>query len=143
MTDCTIHSKKWRINIRLEYKTNTYSSTKSTSFLFYIFSYFSSFSFHWCWGKKCLRRQKEIWKLIIFRTCIIHKLTASCLQLSFHLTFKFLVLQTDRQFFLFLLLLYLKCKTTIQSGHSNADYSILKSKDLTTKSCVSLSIWTF
>ena len=86
---------------------------------------------------------KKNWKLVIFRTRIIHKLTASCLQLSFHLTFKFLFLQTDRQFFLFLLL-YLKCKTTIQSGHSYADFSILKSEDLTTKSCcVSLSIWTF
>ena len=40
------------------------------------------------------------------RTRIIHKLTASCLELSFHL----------------LLLLYLKCKTTIQSGHSYADF---------------------
>ena len=39
--------------------------------------------------------------LVIFRTRIIHKLTASCLQLSFHLTFKFLVLRTNRQFFLF------------------------------------------
>ena len=86
---------------------------------------------------------KKNWKLVIFRTRIIHKLTASCLQLSFRLTFKFLFLQTDRQFFLFLLL-YLKCKTTIQSGHSYADFSILKSEDLTNKSCcVSLSIWTF
>ena len=44
------------------------------------------------------------WILAIFRTCIIHKLTASCLRLSFHLTFKFLVLQTNHQFFLFLFL---------------------------------------
>ena len=29
---------------------------------------------------------------------------------------------------------YLKCKTTIQSGHSYADFSTLKSEDLTTKS---------
>ena len=39
--------------------------------------------------------------LVILRTRIIHKLTAFCLQLSFHLTFKFLVLRTNRQFFLF------------------------------------------
>ena len=39
--------------------------------------------------------------LIIFRSCIIHKLTAFCLRLSFHLTLKFLVLQINRQFFLF------------------------------------------
>ena len=70
--------------------------------------------------------------LVIFRTRIIHKLTASCLQLSFHLTFKFLVLRTDRQFFLFFLL-YLKCKTTIQSGRSHANFSILKSEDPNTK----------
>ena len=80
--------------------------------------------------------------LLIFRTRILRKPTTSCLPLSFHLTFKFSVLQTDHQFFLFFLL-YLKGKTTIQSGHSNADYSILKSKDLTDKSCVFLSIWTF
>ena len=72
--------------------------------------------------------------LVIFRTRIIHKLTASCLQLSFHLTFKFLVLRTNRQFFLFFFLLCIKCKTTIQSGRSHADISILKSEDLTTKS---------
>ena len=71
--------------------------------------------------------------LVIFRTRIIHKLTASCLQLSFHLTFKFLVLRTNRQFLLFFLLC-IKCKTTIQSGRSNADFSILKSEDLTTES---------
>ena len=71
--------------------------------------------------------------LVMFRTRIIHKLTASCLQLSFHLTFKSLVLQTNRQFFLFFLS-YIKCKTTIQSGRSHADFSILKSEDLTTKS---------
>ena len=80
------------------------------------------------------------WILVIFRTCIIHKLTASCLRLSFHLTFKFLVLQTNHQFFPF----FFKCKTKIQSGRSHADYSTLKSEALTTKSwCVSLSIWTF
>ena len=73
--------------------------------------------------------------LVIFRTRIIHKLTASCLQLSFHLTFKFLVLRTNRQFFLFFFfLLYIKCKTTIQSGRSHADFSLLKSEDLNTKS---------
>ena len=80
--------------------------------------------------------------LVIFRTRIIHKLTASCLQLSFHLTFKFLVLRTNQQFFLFfffcffvfVFLVYIKCKTTIQSGRSNADFSILKSEDLTTRS---------
>ena len=38
--------------------------------------------------------------LIIFRSHIIHKLTVFCLRLSFHLTFKFLVLQIDRQLFL-------------------------------------------
>ena len=48
--------------------------------------------------------------LIIF--IFIHKLTVFCLRLSFHLTFKFLVLQIDRQ-----------CKTTIQSGRSYADFS--------------------
>ena len=74
------------------------------------------------------------WILVIFRTCIIYKLTASCLRLSFHLTFKFLVLQTNHQFFLFFVL---KCKTKIQSGRSHADFSTLKSEDLTTKSwCV-------
>ena len=79
--------------------------------------------------------------LACFGTCIIHKLTASCLRLSFHLTFKFLVLQTNNQFFPFF---FFKCKTKIQSGRSHADYSTLKSGDLTTKSsCVSLSIWTF
>ena len=45
--------------------------------------------------------EKKIGMLVILRTRIIHKLTASCLQLSFHLTFKFLVLRTNRQFFLF------------------------------------------
>ena len=70
--------------------------------------------------------------LVIFRTRITHKLTASCLQLSFHLTFKFLVLRTNRQFFLFFLL-YLKCKTTIQSGRSHANFSILRSGDPNTK----------
>ena len=59
------------------------------------------------------------WILVIFRTFIIHKLTASCLRLSFHLTFKFLVLQTNHQFFLFFVL---KCKTKIQSGRSHADF---------------------
>ena len=44
------------------------------------------------------------WILAIFRTCIIHKLTASCLRLSFHLTFNFLVLQSNHQLFLFLFL---------------------------------------
>ena len=39
--------------------------------------------------------------LIIFRSRIIHKLTVFCLRLSFHLTLKFLVLQINRQFFLF------------------------------------------
>ena len=74
------------------------------------------------------------WILVIFGTCIIHKLTASCLRLSFHLTFKFLVLLTNHQFFLFFVL---KCKTKIQSGRSHADFSTLKSEDLTTKSwCV-------
>ena len=59
----------------------------------------------------------------------------SCLQLSFHLTFKFLVLRTNRQFFLFFFsLLYVKCKTTNQSGRSHADISILKSANLNTKS---------
>ena len=90
------------------------------------------------------------------RTRIIHKLTASCLQLSFHLTLKFLVLLTIRQFFrfccfyilnvkqqfkvdtpmqifhpevrrsyhlFFLFFSYIKCKTTTQSGRSNADFS--------------------
>ena len=45
------------------------------------------------------RKENEI--LVIFRTCIIHRLTASCLRLNFHLTLKFLVLQTSHQFFLF------------------------------------------
>ena len=58
----------------------------------------------------------------------------SCLQLSFHLTFKFLVLRTNRQFSPFFFLLYIKCKTTNQSGRSHADISILKSADLNTKS---------
>ena len=48
---------------------------------------------------QCRREKNGI--LVIFRTRIIHKLTASCLQLSFHLTFKFLVLRTNRQFFPF------------------------------------------
>ena len=88
-----------------------------------------------------LHKKIKNWILVVFRTCIIHKLTASCLRLSFHLTFKFLVLQTNHQFFLFFVL---KCKTKIQSGRSHADFSTLKSEDLTTKSwCVSLSIWTF
>ena len=39
--------------------------------------------------------------VVIFRTRIIRKPTVSCLPLSFHLTFKLLVLQTDHQFFLF------------------------------------------
>ena len=69
--------------------------------------------------------------LVVFRTCIIYKLTASCLRLSFHLTFKFLVLQTNHQYFLFFVL---KCKTKIKSGRSHADSSTLKSEDLTTKS---------
>ena len=74
------------------------------------------------------------WILVIFGTCIIQKLTASCLRLSFHLTFKFLVLQTNHQYFLFFVL---KCRTKIQSGRSHADFSTLKSEDLTTKSwCV-------
>ena len=59
------------------------------------------------------------WILVIFRTCIIHKLAASCLRLSFQLTFKFLVLQTNNQFFFFF---FLKCKTKIQSEHSHADF---------------------
>ena len=84
--------------------------------------------------KAKLDKNIKNWILIIFRTCIIHKLTASCLRLSFHLTFKFLVLQTNHQFFLFFVL---KCKTKIQSGRSHADFSTLKSEDLTTKSwCV-------
>ena len=45
ITDCTIQSKKWGINIRLEYKTNTYSSTKSTSFLFPFFLILVPFNF--------------------------------------------------------------------------------------------------
>ena len=53
-----------------------------------------------------LHKNIKNWILVIFRTCIIHKLTASCLRLSFHLTFKFLVLQTNHQFFPF----FLKCK---------------------------------
>ena len=36
--------------------------------------------------------EKKIGILVILRTHIIPKLTDSCLQLSFHLTFKFLVL---------------------------------------------------
>ena len=74
------------------------------------------------------------WILVIFRNCIIYKLTASCLRLSFHLTFKFLVLKTNHQFFLFCVL---KCKTKIRSGRSHPVFSTLKSEDLTTKSwCV-------
>ena len=74
------------------------------------------------------------WILVIFRTCIIHKLTTSCLRLSFHLTFKFLVLQTKHQIFPFFVV---KCEAKIQSGRSHADFSTLKSEDLTTKSwCV-------
>ena len=47
------------------------------------------------------KKKKENEILVIFRTRIIHRLTASCLRLNFHLTFKFLVLQTIHQFFLF------------------------------------------
>ena len=46
-----------------------------------------------------LHKKIKNWILVVFRTCIIYKLTASCLRLSFHLTFKFLVLQTNHQFF--------------------------------------------
>ena len=77
------------------------------------------------------KKEKKINEtLVIF----IHRLTASCLRLNFHLTFKFLVLQTSHQFFLFFFLLCFKCKTTIQSGRSHADISILKYADLNTKS---------
>ena len=57
--------------------------------------------------KEMLTSTKKNWKVVNSRTRIIHKLTASCLQLSFHLTFKFLVLQTDRQFFLFFFFCYI------------------------------------
>ena len=113
-------------------------------FLFPIFILFYLFPFNFIDAKERdanLNKNIKNWILVIFRTCIIHKLTASCLRLSFHLTFKFLVLLTNHQFFLFFVL---KCKTKIQSGRSYADFSTLKSEDLTTKSwCVSLSIWTF
>ena len=106
-------------------------------FLFPIFILFYLFPFNFIDSEERnanLDKNIKNWILVIFRTCIIHKLTASCLRLSFHLTFKFLVLQTNHQFFLFFVL---KCKTKIQSGRSHADFSTLKSEDLTTKSwCV-------
>ena len=106
-------------------------------FLFPIFILFYLFLFNFIDAEERnanLDKNIKNWILVIFRTCIIHKLTASCLRLSFHLTFKFLVLQTNHQFFLFFVL---KCKTKIQSGRSHADFSTLKSEDLTTKSwCV-------
>ena len=111
-------------------------------FFFLLFFYLFPFNFIDAEERNAnLDKNIKIWILVIFGTCIIQKLTASCLRLSFHLTFKFLVLQTNHQFFLFFVL---KCKTKIQSGRSHADFSTLKSEDLTTKSsCVSLSIWTF
>ena len=58
--------------------------------------------------------RKKNGMLVIFRTRIIHKLTASCLQLSFHLTFKFLVLRTNRQFFLFFFCYILNVKQQLK-----------------------------
>ena len=76
-------------------------------FLFPIFILFYLFPFNFIDAKERdanLNKIIKSWILVIFRTCIIHKLSASCLRLSFHLTFKFLVLQTKHQFFLFLFL---------------------------------------
>ena len=94
-----------------------------------MFFFFSIFSLM-LRKERLMSTRKKNGILVIFRTRIIHKLTASCLQLSFHLTFKFLVLRTNSQFFLFLLLSYIKCKTAIQSGHSYADFSIWNPKIL-------------
>ena len=44
------------------------------------------------------KKEKKINEILVI---FIHRLTASCLRLNFHLTFKFLVLQTSHQFFLF------------------------------------------
>ena len=113
-------------------------------FLFPIFILFYLFPFNFIDSEEenaNLDKNIKNWILVIFRSCIIHKLTASSLRLRFHLTFKFLVLLTNHQFFLFFVA---KCKTKIQSGRSHTDFSTLKSEDLTTKSWrVSLSIWTF
>ena len=73
------------------------------------FSFFYFFPFNFLLISLMLRKEmlmstkkkKENEILVIFRTRIIHRLTASCLRLNFHLTFKFLVLQTIHQFFLF------------------------------------------
>ena len=131
-----------RIDICIENEVILRYTEKNASFFFLFLFHLFPFNFIDAEERNAsLDKNIKNWILVIFRTCIIYKLTASCLRLSFHLTFKFLVLKTNHQFFLFFVL---KCKTKIQSGRSYADFFTLKSEDLTTKSwCVSLSIWTF